>query len=308
MFGNTRLPLIPLVLFAFALALTSCQNGKAVTQTAALPPTQILPPTETSLPPTPTVPPAPLALKVNGEWVLLAEYDANLKQLQDAQKNLGMQSTPADQHKQVMGQLIDEMLLSQEARKAGHAVDDAALKLRVEALTAKLGGEAALKDWQTRMGYSDEAFNASLRRSAEAAWQRDQIMASVPVQAQQVHARQILVLSEAAANQVLTQLKQAGADFATIAFGYDLSTGGDLGWFPRGYLTQPLVEEAAFALKDGEVSAVIKSDLGYHIVQVIAHDDQRTLSPDALQVLQRKALEQWLEKHRAVSQIEELVP
>ncbi len=48
---------------------------------------------------------------------------------------------------------------------------------------------------------------------------------------------------------IYTHQLQAGADFATLAYRYDPLTGGDLGWFPRGVLTQPAVEEAAFSLQ-----------------------------------------------------------
>jgi peptidyl-prolyl cis-trans isomerase C len=95
---------------------------------------------------------------------------------------------------------------------------------------------------------------------------------------------------------VLQQLNQAGANFATLAFGYDLSTGGDLGWFPRGYLTQPAVEEAAFSLQSGEVSAIIETDFGYHIIQVIERDENKALTSEARQTLGRKALQRWLDE------------
>ena len=152
------------------------------------------------------------------------------------------------------------------------------------------------------------SFRSGLRRSLEAAWQREKILESVPQSAEQVHARQILVLTETAAQQVLSQLNQAGSNFATLAFGYDLSTGGDLGWFPRGYLTQPAVEEAAFSLQAGEVSAIIKTDFGYHIVQVIAREENRPLTQEARQTLGRKALQRWLDEQRKSAQIEELAP
>ena len=46
--------------------------------------------------------------------------------------------------------------------------------------------------------------------------------------------------------------------------------GGDVGWFARGRL-QPTLEEAAFGLKDGEVSPVVQSSLGFHILRVTEH-------------------------------------
>ena len=65
----------------------------------------------------------------------------------------------------------------------------------------------------------------------------------------------------------------AGADFATLAkrFSDDATTrddGGDLGWFRRGRRV-PEFETAAFALRPGQVSNVVETPFGFHLIQVI---------------------------------------
>jgi peptidyl-prolyl cis-trans isomerase C len=265
-------------------------------------------PTETAPPPTLTPTPVPLALRVNGEGVPLAEFQAGMTQIEAAVQTLGETLTPEEQRRRVLDDLIDTTLLAQAARAGGYQVDEADLQARMQEIVTAQGGEAAFAAWQTQMGYTPESFRSALRRGLEAAWQRDRILDSVPSSAEQVHARQILVLTEDAARQVKQQLSQAGANFATLAFGYDLSTGGDLGWFPRGYLTQPAVEEAAFSLQPGEISDIIPTDFGYHILQVIAREANRPLEPEVRRVLGRKALKQWLEDQRRQAQVEELVP
>lgn len=284
--------------------LISCGSktpSPAATTSTPLPPTASATPAATF---TPTVPPVPLALRIDGEGISQAEFDASLAQLKQAEESSGAQATDEDRRKQVTAAFVDEALLARAAREAGHTLEDAALDERIAQIAAQRGGETGLNDWLAANGYTLESFRAALRRSLEAAWQRDQILNAVPLTAEQVHARQILVLTEAAARQVESQVKTAGANFATYAFGYDLSTGGDLGWFPRGYLTQPAVEEAAFALQPGEISAIIQTPLGYHIVQVIERQADRPLSPDARQALQRKALEDWLAQRRTQAAIE----
>jgi peptidyl-prolyl cis-trans isomerase C len=302
---------IPLLLLAIALAGCAGQPSPTAPATSGAPtasnpaqtPGSTLTPLQPSPSATPTATPVPGALKVNGESVPLDEYQASLKQLANAEPK----GDPADQRKRVISQLVEETLLAQAAINAGFALDDAALQARIAAAVQKAGGDAAFNDWQAQMGYTPESFRTAMRRSIAAAWQRNQIMSAVPAEAEQIHARQILVRTEEAANTVEQQAKQSGTNFATLAFGYDLSSGGDLSWFPRGYLNEPAVEEAAFALQPGEISPVIKSGIGYHILQVIARE-VRPLTPDARQVLQHKALTAWLEAARKQSSVEELVP
>jgi peptidyl-prolyl cis-trans isomerase C len=132
----------------------------------------------------------------------------------------------------------------------------------------------------------------------EAAWMRDKIITAVPAMMEQVHARQILLYNEETARKVAGQL-DAGIDFSELAKLYDPNTGGELGWFPRGYLFEQEVEDAAFSLEPGQFGEIITSDVGYHIIQVLERDPNHQLSPDATLVLQEKALQEWLQKQRS---------
>lgn len=250
----------------------------------------------------------PLALKVNGEGISLAEYEAELAQVQEAHQTLSKTTTPEEQSKLALDNLIDTLLLAQGAAENGYAPAESELQASVDALAQQAGGEAALLDWASRRGYDENSFRAALARQMAAAWQRDQIAASVPTEAEQVHARQILTIDADVAQRALQYVQIPGTNFAAYAYQYDLQTGGDLGWFPRGYLTQPAVEEAAFSLEPGQLSPVIESGVGYHIVQLIAREPDRALSPDARRVLQHKAIQSWLAARREAAIIEMLLP
>ncbi len=79
----------------------------------------------------------------------------------------------------------------------------------------------------------------------------------------------ILVKNEATAQEVLGKIK-AGESFAKLAEQYSLDGsrkhGGDLGLFGRGEMVKPF-EEAAFKLNKGDVSNIVKTEFGYHIIK-----------------------------------------
>jgi peptidyl-prolyl cis-trans isomerase D len=104
-----------------------------------------------------------------------------------------------------------------------------------------------------------------------------------------VHVRHILLKTtgkpaaevpqiQAKADNLLKQLK-AGADFADLAKKNSEDTGsaakgGDLGWIVRDQ-TVKAFESAAFSLKPGEISGVIKTEYGFHIIQVLERQEAR---------------------------------
>ncbi len=271
--------------------------------------TAVLKSTDTSRPlPTITETSEPLAVMVNGVGISLTDYHDELARYQAAQKAGG--ATPLadkDQQKVVIDDMVDNLLLAQAAIQAGHQVADKGVQAQIDALSSQLGGAQALTDWENQHGYNDASFRRSLITSLEAAWERDQIIDQVPETADQVHVRQILVYNEDDAKIIYSRL-QAGADFATLAQRYDPIAGGDLDWFPQGFLTVPEVDQAAFSLAPGKVSDIIKSKVGFHIIQVIERDPKHPLTPQTRAFLQKQALQKWMDDQRARSKIEIFLP
>lgn len=286
-----------LVLLVVSLALSACNGG---TETDI--PATTLPPDVTATAAVPTATPIPLAFTVNGEGVSVVEYEAELQRYIAAQNAAGHTPTAQQASQAVLDDLIAQVLLAQGAQQAGYNVDDGMLQRRIDALAAQLGSPEALAQWQTDNSYTDETFRTALRRALAAAWMRDQIAAQVPPALEQVHVQQILVFNEETAQRVLSRLN-SGADFDTLAALYDPASRGDLGWFPRGYLLEPTVEEAAFTLQPGAISPIIKSGVGYHIITVIARESSRPLAPDALLALQTRAVQDWVAQQREQSAI-----
>jgi len=274
---------------------------------AALTPGITLTATLTAAPALPTLTPEPLAANINGQAISLAEYQAEMERYKAALQAAGRDlPAEADQKQTVLDELISQMLLAQAASQDGYRENPDDFNARLAQLSANAGGADAFAAWQQQHAYDNETFQAALHRSIAAAWERDHIISQVPQTADQVHARQIIVYNKETAQAILSKLK-AGVDFATMALQYDPVTRGELGWFPRGYLTIPEVEQAAFSLDVNAYSDIIQSKVGFHIVQVLERDPQRPLSPDARLVYERKALQSWLEERRSKSQINILI-
>ena len=125
----------------------------------------------------------------------------------------------------------------------------------------------------------------------------DQVTADVPHTQEQVWARHILVSDEAVALLTIERIRK-GEDFGKVASEVSQDTGsaaqgGDLGWFGKGAMVAPF-EEAAFSLPVGEISKPIKSDFGWHIIQVIARQD-RPLNATEYQTATDKAFQDFLD-------------
>lgn len=276
---------------------SSTNTASPATQTLALDSAK---PSQTPVLSIPTETPIPLAARVNGEGISLAVYESELARFRAYS---GTRLATYEESK-VLQDLIDQVLLAQAAQEAGFYVDKSLLEARIQELGLT---DQELQEWMTANGYTPDGFRQALTLSMEAAWMRDQVIAAVPATAEQVHARQILLYNSTEAEAVYAQL-EAGAAFEILAAEYDPVTKGSLGWFPRGYLNVKELDEVVFGLEIGAYSPVIRTPLGFHIVQLLERNSDQPLTADARRTLQAQALAQWLETKRSRSEIIILVP
>ncbi len=265
-------------------------------------PTTTPSPSATPFQPSPS--PIPLAAVVNGTPIPLAAYQAEFARFQAGVTEIGTKlATPEDAPHWVLDELVNRVLLAEAAYQQGFTPpDDAALW---EQAVQEAGNEAALQDYLAHQGYTRKSFLEAFKQAQAEAWMVQRLAEQVPQQMEQVHVRQILVYNKQEAEAVLTRLHH-GEDFAALAAAYDPQGWGDLGWFPRGYLAQKALEEAAFALEPGQISDIIQTPLGYHIIRVEARE-MHPLAPDVRRKLQLDAIQAWLQKRRAESYIQILL-
>lgn len=110
---------------------------------------------------------------------------------------------------------------------------------------------------------------------------------------------------QAKAEDILKQLK-GGADFATLAKKYSqdpgsAEKGGDLGWIVRGQ-TVPAFEAAAFSLPVNQLSGIVKTEYGFHILQVTAKEPAHLKTFDEV----KDQIADQLKKQKVVDTVQQL--
>ena len=250
-----------------------------------------------------------LAARVNGEGIsrarLQSSVDAYLRQ---GSMNYGGITQPAQYkrvQRKVLEQLITEELLWQQATQDGFVTTDVELEQALAALRQSYPTQMQYENRLTERGFSVASFREDVRRKiAVRKWARATLAKEVEisdaevhefyvanevrfVQSAQINVRHVLIKLAADADdatvaaarreieEILAQAR-AGADFAELARqrsqGPSAPRGGDLGFVPRGQLVKPF-EDAAFALQPGEISEVVRTEFGFHIIKLVARRD-----------------------------------
>ncbi len=222
-------------------------------------------PKSTAAPTTPAAQGNAVVATVNGDPIRISDISAAAAALPPEVR----QQVPQDV---IFGKLLDQLISKKalviEARKEGLEKDPAVQKQMTAAADQVL--QVALLQKEVLPKINEEAIKALY----------DKDVAGKPPE-EEVHARHILVDSEAKAKDVIAQLK-GGAKFADLAKKYgdpkDAATqqGGDLGFFKKGDML-PEFSAAAFKLKPNEYTQTpIHTRYGWHVIQVL---ETRTAQP-----------------------------
>ena len=252
---------VPARMLALLVAL-GAGGDLAMTQQAIAQQAPAAPAPATAAPATPA-PADPILATVNGQPIHMSDLSAAAETLPPQARSM----PPQQLYPMLLSQLIDAKALLLQAQKTGLDKDPTVAKQMQAASDRALVSALLSKD--VRPQVTDEAVKAKF----------DQDSANAKGEAE-VHARHILVPDEATAKKIIADLKKGG-DFAALSKQYSkdpgaAQQGGDLGFFKKSDMV-PEFADAAFALKDGEVSSTpVHTQFGYHVIQVIEH---RTAPP-----------------------------
>ncbi len=278
--------LIPVVVMTASLLLPAlCRAADAAPRTAPAPVAQPLP--------------DPVA-RVNGAPIAAADLERAYTALASSQ---GAHIPPGQEQaarKYVLNQLISAEMMYQMAQKTtvpdlNKKIDDSLAHLR-----GRFKNDDEFRKGLAQQGLTEKELRELIRRNvvienyikqtiadkvtvtdqeAKAFYDKNPETFTLP---EQVRASHILITvdpkasvadkkkARVKAEDILKKL-QAGADFATLAKEYSgcpsSKQGGDLGYFSKGQMVKPF-EDAAWALKPGQLSGVVETQFGYHIIKL----------------------------------------
>ncbi|TPG53400.1 peptidylprolyl isomerase [Roseomonas nepalensis] len=222
----------------------------------------------------------PVVARVDGQEIRLSDVRDAAGELPDELKN----APPAMIYPLIVDQLVAQKALVARARAEG-LERDADVQRRI-ARAADQELQQALLRREVAPAITEAALRARYER--ESANRQGE---------EEIHARHILVPTEAAAREALAEVRRPGADFAEVAkrrsTGPGAEQGGDLGFFKKADMI-PEFANAAFALQPGQVSeAPIQTAFGWHVIKV----EERRTAPaasfeDSQEALRQAAFEE----------------
>lgn len=279
-----------------------------------------------------------VSAKVNGKPIYTEQIDREMERYLAQYAQYGMQPSEEDRAKireQVIEQLIARELLLQEAESQKIKADQEEVDKQLEQIKERSGSEENFNNALAQAGFASEA---DFRKEIEEAFILQELIENRLVkdltvsdqdareyydanpaqfvQPEQVHARHILIKlaqdaskeDEDAAYAKIKQVQQElakGADFAELAQKYSEGPsgpqGGDLGYFGKGQMVKPF-EDAAFAMEPGDISDVVRTQFGLHLIKV---EDKKpssvidfdTVKPQLLDMLLNQKKSEMLQEH-----------
>ena len=243
------------------------------------------------------LPPETILASFSGQTVTLGEFNQLWEEVPEDYK-LQLDKS------MVLDQMISEKLLIQEAKNMGLEEDNDVLE-QIKKMTEQILVQVLIeREILDKIKVNNEEVLEYYEQNKDSFTEKEQ-----------VYLYNILLETEEEAQDVLEQLK-AGGDFSEIAkeksTGPSAAQGGDLGYLAKGTIILE-IEEVVFALELEELSEVIKTDFGFHILKItekkpesvtsleeVKEDIIQTLLPDK----QKVAFENFIEELKSKAEIE----
>lgn len=224
--------------------------------------------------------------QVNDETLTLKEFNQQLSELPPQYQRM-LKTKGA--YEEIVDQWINTRLLVEEAKQMGlDKREDIEKKLAdiknqilaEEVIKERILNEVKIDETEVEKYYADhkEDFNPQVEVRARHILIKVNEDADTPT----------ITKAEKKAEEILGKVKAPGADFAELAGKYSedpmAEKGGDLGFFSEGQMVKPF-EQAAFALEEGEISDLVRTQFGFHIIKL---EEKRGASPKELEEIKEE--------------------
>ena len=272
---------------------------------------------------------------VNGEVITRSEFDRAVGFAKQRALQTGQPLDNAQLKDRILKQLVGSELLYQESKKEGINVDQKAVDERLEQWKKRFPNEEEYKKALSSSNLSVPQMKKDIKRGMtieKLIVTRFVDKTTVPEkeikayydsnsnlfkQPEQVRASHILIKVEPKAKEsekedALKKIKEVqekqkkGDDFAKLAKEYSQgpsnAKGGDLGFFKRGQMV-PAFEEVAFKLKPGEVSDIVNTRFGYHLIKVVDKKPESTVPYEEI----KERIGQYLKQEKVQKEVRQLV-
>ncbi|MFH1969826.1 MAG: peptidylprolyl isomerase [Verrucomicrobiota bacterium] len=262
--------------------------------------------------------PDTVLVQVNDKTITQGDVDAEIGEISKMMQSRGRSGEQFAMmlptiKPQVIDSLVVRALLADEFAKKKITVSDAEINKEIEKIKATLPKGKNLEELLKNNGVSDKAFREDIMEQVKLSkllgigeptdkemkefYEKNKSrLYEIP---ETVQARHILIAvnatDDAARKAVKKEKAEAlrkqlidskGANFEKLAQDNSdcpsKAMGGDLGEFRKGQMV-PAFEVVAFSLKTNEISAVVETDFGYHVIQMIEHNSPRTVAFDEVQ-------------------------
>ncbi|SDY57137.1 foldase protein PrsA [Proteiniborus ethanoligenes] len=260
---------------------------------------------------------------VNGKIISKSDFDLNFdinKRIYESQlgsdvmsRDMGNGKTFEEELKNiVLENIIIEEVILQAAEKEKIKLTKDELDEAINEFTESVGGKEKLKEILQQNHMTDEYIRSRMEKDMVIGKYRDKFYESIISEEDaknlyeknkdlyiSVKASHILVNTEEEAKDILKKIN-AGENFDDLTK-LSIEPGaeerkGDLGYFTKDRMV-PEFSEAAFELKPGEISDVVKTDFGYHIIKLVDRKESfEEVKDDIIAVLQNQQSEKFEEK------------
>ena len=283
-------------------------------------------------------PPTDKVALVNGVAITRSTFDREVSILQKRSAQQGQQLAGqqlAQAKAAILDRLVEGELLFQESKKQGIQVDPKIVDARLAEIKKRFPNDEEFKKALTQMGITEVEARDQIEKGLAinqlvkvkvidkitiSEKERKAFYDSHPElfnQTEQVKARHILIKvspdadekAKAEARKKIENVQKkvkAGEDFAELARkfseGPSGKNGGDLGYFGRGKMVKSF-EKAAFSMKPGEVSDIVETRFGYHLIKV---EDRKQAKPIAYAEVKAQLTEH-LKKQKGQQEIDKYV-